>query len=107
MLRRLWMPILVVALSAPVAAQTPATASPSPEPTANLPQPDLGRSLVEGELAPLPGGYSYSSQGRRDPFVSLLKPVESNPGSKTRPPGIQGFLIQEVALKGIDKGPKR
>jgi Tfp pilus assembly protein PilP len=106
MLRRPWMLVLLATLSAPAFAQAPAPASPSPETPAAIPQPDLGRSLVEGEIAPLPGGYAYTSQGRRDPFVSLLKPVESNPGSKTRPPGIQGFLIQEVALKGIVKGPK-
>jgi Tfp pilus assembly protein PilP len=44
--------------------------------------------------------------GRRDPFVSLLKPVSPDQGPKTRRPGMEGFLIQEVALKGIVKTPK-
>ena len=34
-------------------------------------------------------------------FVSLQKPVEANRGPGSRPPGVKGFLIQEVALKGI------
>jgi Tfp pilus assembly protein PilP len=101
-MRRPWMLIVMATLAAPLGAQSPAPAAPAPAAAA----PDLGRSLVEGELAPAPGGYAYSSQGRRDPFVSLLKPVDSNSGKGTRPPGINGFLIQELALKGIVKGPK-
>ena len=102
-MRRVSLAILLSALALPASAQSPApapAATPAPVP------PDLGRSLVEGELAPAPGGYAYSSQGRRDPFVSLLKPVDSSSGARTRPPGIQGFLIQELALKGIVRGPK-
>lgn len=97
---RAWMLIALAALAVPARAQAPAPPSPA------APAPDLGRSLVDAELAPTAGGYAYTSQGRRDPFVSLLKPVDSNAGGKTRPPGIQGFLIQELALKGIVKGPK-
>ena len=98
--------VLLAALAAPALAQSPAPPpTTAPAPAAAMP-PDLGRSLVEAELAPAPGGYAYSSQGRRDPFVSLLKPVDSSAGGRTRPPGINGFLIQELALKGIVKGPR-
>jgi Tfp pilus assembly protein PilP len=97
--------ILVAALAAPALAQSPAPSPAAPGAAAAMPA-DLGRSLVEAELAPAPGGYAYSSQGRRDPFVSLLKPVDSSAGGRTRPPGINGFLIQELALKGIVKGPR-
>ena len=45
--------------------------------------------------------YSYDPQGRRDPFVSLLA-RGSDPGSATtRPAGLPGLLISEVAVKGI------
>ena len=45
--------------------------------------------------------YSYDPQGRRDPFVSLLA-RGSDPGSaSTRPAGLPGLLISEVAVKGI------
>ena len=53
--------------------------------------------------SPRPGGYTYNPQGRRDPFVSLIKPVAPTRAPKTRKPGMAGFLIQEVALKGIVK----
>ncbi len=52
------------------------------------------------DLEPAPGGYSYNPQGRRDPFVSLVRPVGPQ-GGKVRPQGLPGFLIQEVALKGV------
>ncbi len=76
-------------------AQVPAPdASPSPA------SPDVVKNRIDQEIAPAPGSYSYTAHGRRDPFVSLLKPVsESGPGK--RRPGMEGFLIQEVALKGI------
>ena len=45
--------------------------------------------------------YSYDSQGRRDPFVSLVA-RGSDPGSAaSRPSGLPGLLISEVAVKGI------
>ena len=65
--------------------------------------PDTVKSILEQGLEPPPGGYTYNPQGRRDPFVSLHKPVEANRGPGSRPPGVKGFLIQEVALKGIVK----
>lgn len=52
-------------------------------------------------LLPTPeGGLIYSSQGRRDPFVSLIRPVgPANLGARRA--GIEGFSVQEVALKGV------
>lgn len=64
------------------------------------------KNPVDQELQPDPTGYNYNPQGRRDPFVSLLKPVSADQGVKTRRPGMEGFLIQEVALKGIVRTPK-
>ena len=90
--------------AASASAQSPApAASPSPETTGiTLPAAaDTVKALIDEELAPAPGGYVYSSQGRRDPFVSLLKPIGPDQGPAKRRPGMEGFLIQEVALKGI------
>jgi Tfp pilus assembly protein PilP len=89
----------LVLMAAVAAAQAPAPAA-SPSPGAAT--PDVVKSRIEQEIAPAAGSYVYNSQLRRDPFVSLLKPVsESGPGK--RRPGMEGFLIQEVALKGIVK----
>jgi hypothetical protein len=88
--------LAVLAFAAFAAAQAP-----SPEPPAPVGGPDTVKSILEQGLEPPPGGYTYNPQGRRDPFVSLNKPVEANRGPGSRPPGVKGFLIQEVALKGI------
>jgi type IV pilus assembly protein PilP len=96
---------VLVALTVPAWAQQAPPAAPSPgagEPA----KTDTIKSIIEQELQPDPGGYSYNPQGRRDPFVSLLKPVSADQGARTRRPGMEGFLIQEVALKGIVRTPK-
>jgi Tfp pilus assembly protein PilP len=79
---------------APDSSQAPALAG-------GEPVKDTIKSILDQELEPPPGGYTYNPGGRRDPFVSLQKPVEADRGPKTRKPGMEGFLIQEVALKGI------
>lgn len=44
--------------------------------------------------------YRYDPQGRRDPFRSLIGPTPKiEPGA--RPPGVPGFLIDEIKLTGI------
>ena len=55
---------------------------------------------TNGTPAPAPP-YSYDPQGRRDPFLSLIA-RGSDPGSAaTRPAGLPGLLISEVAVKGV------
>jgi type IV pilus assembly protein PilP len=95
---RLLRPLAVALVLLPgiASAQAPAPAPPTGQ------APDTIKQILDQELEPAPGGYTYNPQGRRDPFVSLLKPV--GPTSQPiRPPGMAGFLIQEVALKGIVK----
>ena len=92
--------ILVVG---PVPAQTPEDAAAVPDAQPMAPEAAVQDAL---ERAPLDaevdtGGFTYNSQGRRDPFVSLQRPVAADRGPKTRKPGMEGFLIQEVALKGV------
>jgi type IV pilus assembly protein PilP len=95
--------LLAVACGAAVYAQAP----PPPAATGAAPAAEAEvKNPVDQELQPDPTGYSYNPQGRRDPFVSLLKPVSADQGVKTRRPGMEGFLIQEVALKGIVRTPK-
>jgi Tfp pilus assembly protein PilP len=92
--------IAAVLVAAGAWAQAPAPSAPAAT------TPDLVKNRVEAEIAPAPGAYVYNAQGRRDPFVSLLKPVSADSGPGKRRPGMEGFLIQEVALKGIVKDAK-
>jgi Tfp pilus assembly protein PilP len=94
--------------AAPPAAQTPAPASaPAPTP-ANAPGPatapaNAAAPAPAAAATPLePQGYTYDPQGRRDPFVSLLRrgsEVPRMPGSN-RPNGLAGLETSEVTLKG-------
>lgn len=105
--RILMLAAFVLILVGPVAAQQPAVEAPAATPEAAgesaaepvedpaaLPRPPLDAEMETG-------GFSYQSEGRRDPFVSLQRPVAADRGPKTRKPGMEGFLIQEVALKGV------
>jgi Tfp pilus assembly protein PilP len=99
--------VLTAALAAPSLAQAPAPGAAAPAPGAPAASGiDTARSILNQEFEASPGTYTYDPQGRRDPFVSLLRPVSADTGPKTRPPGLRGFLISEVALKGIVKTPK-
>lgn len=103
-MRGLAMKLVLVAalvLAGPALAQAPEPAAAAPPAEAVAPAADAARPPLDVELEA--GGYSYNSQGRRDPFVSLQRPVAADRGPKTRKPGMEGFLIQEVALKGIVK----
>jgi type IV pilus assembly protein PilP len=100
--------VLLLACAAAASAQAPpgAPAAPGASPAPIDPITTDIKNPVDQELQPDPSGYSYNPQGRRDPFVSLLKPVSADQGVKTRRPGMEGFLIQEVALKGIVRTPR-
>jgi hypothetical protein len=89
------------ALSQQPAAPAPAGATPAPpaEAAPGAAPADASRPPLDVELET--GGFAYNSGGRRDPFVSLQRPVAADRGPKTRKPGMEGFLIQEIALKGI------
>lgn len=45
--------------------------------------------------------YRYDAQGRRDPFRSLIGPSKQNIERGDAPPGVPGFLIDELDLQGI------
>ena len=46
--------------------------------------------------------YRYDPQGRRDPFQSLIGPRPTLQAGQ-RPPGVPGFLIDEIKLQGVVK----
>jgi Tfp pilus assembly protein PilP len=94
---------LALALAGTARAQQPAAPAPAgaapAEAAPGAAPADANRPPLDVELET--GGYAYNSGGRRDPFVSLQRPVAADRGPKTRKPGMEGFLIQEIALKGI------
>jgi type IV pilus assembly protein PilP len=94
--------IIVVAAVATVIAQTPAT---STAPAATTGTAVTGTSVQQTlqEILEEPTGadtYRYDPQGRRDPFRSLVGPAPRI-DQGVRPPGVPGFLIDEIKLTGI------
>ena len=91
---------------APTAAQAASTAAIHEMTGAGADKPDPIKAILEQEIQPAPGSYTYNPQGRRDPFVSLFQPVSAEESKRAKKPGPEGFLIQEVALKGVVKTPE-
>jgi type IV pilus assembly protein PilP len=87
----------LTAVAGSAAAQAPAQPPQNPQPAPAAPKPPPGQPPPPVE-AP---AYTYQPEGRRDPFVSLLK-RGAEPGATTqRPPGPPGLLINEIVVKGI------
>lgn len=55
---------------------------------------------VEAQAGDAPSSYVYESQGRRDPFVSLLARGQ-DPRTSSRAAGVAGLLIGEVTVRGV------
>jgi Tfp pilus assembly protein PilP len=90
---------LVALLAVPAAtlAQTPAAAAAAVEKAGPAPG-----ALAEQQLRP-PQGYTYSAEGRRDPFVTLLKRgSDANVTTAAgRAAGLAGLNTGEVTVRGI------
>ncbi len=90
----------------PAAAQKPATppaAAPKPAtPAAPAATPAPPAAAVPSGPQLEPQGYTYDPQGRRDPFVSLLRRGSDlqRPTLGARPSGLAGLETSEVTLKG-------
>ena len=98
---------IVIAAVATVMAQTarPGGATTASTATTTTTATTTGASVQQSleEILEEPQGadtYRYDPQGRRDPFRSLVGPTPKiEPGA--RPPGVPGFLIDEIKLTGI------
>jgi hypothetical protein len=78
---------IVLTLAAAQAPAAPATAAPAPAAAATPAIPD---------------GYAYSPEGRRDPFVSLLRGGSDERAS--RPGGVEGLAglgVDEISVRGV------
>jgi len=95
--------LIVVAAVATVVAQTPATSTAPPDTSATGTSSEVQKTLEEILEEPTTTDtYRYDPQGRRDPFRSLIGPTPKlEPGQ--RPPGVPGFLIDEMKLQGVFK----
>lgn len=93
--------LLVVAAVASVVAQAPAPAATGTDTAATGTASDVQKTLEEILEEPTTTDtYRYDPQGRRDPFRSLIGPApQLEPGQ--RPPGVPGFLIDEMKLQGV------
>ena len=78
------------AAPAPMPAATPAVVTP-PTPAQNV--------VEKGSDAAEPQGYNYNPDGRRDPFVSLLRRGDASAGPRAA--GLGGLGTSEVSLRGI------
>lgn len=82
------------AASAPAPASQPAPAAPTTAPPAPAPSPS--------QQPPPPDNYSYSADGRRDPFMSLLGTGPDRGGTPTkRGEGVAGMTLAEISVRGV------
>jgi type IV pilus assembly protein PilP len=95
--------MLVIAAVASVVAQSPSTSTSTTGTTATGTASDVQKTLEEILEEPATTDtYRYDPQGRRDPFRSLVGPAPKlEPGQ--RPPGVPGFMIDEMKLQGVFK----
>lgn len=83
--------VLLIALAAgPALAQPPAAPAVAPH----------------GEAPPAPPvNYVYAPDGRRDPFVSLVKGGATSsapqPNGQSRPAGLAGVAVEELVVRGV------
>ena len=86
------------AQGAPPAAQAPVGRGGQPAPAKPAGAIDAARTdqLIE------PPGFAYNAEGRRDPFVSLLRrgtDARSSAGA-ARPAGLGGLSVNDITLRG-------
>ena len=85
--------------AAPAAAQPAATpAAPAGAPAAQAPAKDHAAEAKPDAVEPQ--GFTYNPEGRRDPFVSLLRRGVDSSQTK-RVAGLSGLGTAEVSLRGI------
>jgi hypothetical protein len=72
------------------------------------PVADKTKQVAPPEPVPVlavPAGYSYRTDGRRDPFLNPLPKTQNDPEAPSappsRPPGLKGLLLAEVAINGV------
>lgn len=87
--------------SSSLAAQAPSRQPSAPQGGRGA-QPSSAPSPIE------PPGFTYSPEGRRDPFVSLLRRGTATRAGTigVRPAGLAGLEVAEVTLRGTVRSPE-
>ena len=88
--------LIVVAAVAASAQEKPAVQAPPPQ------APVV--AAAQAPAAPAAPAFVYNPEGRRDPFVSLVKRAAEARTRQSKQPaagGVSGFLVSELTLKGI------
>jgi len=81
------------AATAGLAPQTPAPANTDPA----KPAPS---GTEQAKVEPLPSdGYTYDTNGRRDPFLTLIGP--SNDTRSKKGEGASGMAVNEISVRGV------
>ena len=98
---------LMVAMQASAAAP-PAPSAPASGQAAPVSQPTPGAPTTlppapsPSQQPPPPDNYSYSADGRRDPFMSLLGTGPDRGGTPTkRGEGVAGMTLAEISVRGV------
>lgn len=97
--------LLLVAMSAPAAAQAQEPAAEpesTPAQTAGPVIPTAAAAIAVGSrVGDLPS--SYDSGGRRDPFSTLVQPRRTATGADARKPpaGLAGVALADVLVRGV------
>lgn len=87
--------LIVLAATAASAQDKPAVQAPPQAPPAAAPP------QAQPPAAP---AFVYNPEGRRDPFVSLVKRAAEARSRQSKQPaatGVSGFLVSELTLKGV------
>jgi type IV pilus assembly protein PilP len=100
-MRTLSLALIGLSLVATVAyAQAAPPASPAPAAPAAAAQPPQAPPVEKTQSAAEPQGYTYNPEGRRDPFVSLLRRGTDNRNAGVKIAGLGGLGTSEVSLRG-------
>ena len=96
---------LVAAIALPLAVRAQAPAYPAQQPPAKTPPPATNASAPRPDLPAPPANYEYASEGRRDPFLSLINRGIDAAAQGQQPAkrleGVPGLLTAEITVRGI------
>jgi Tfp pilus assembly protein PilP len=97
----IWLMLAVLALAVPsVAGQGPVDAPTAQPPASAQPPAPSDQPPPPDAAPPMPEAYTYQPEGRRDPFVSLLRGGAEMPLPSERGEGAAGIAVAEVSVRG-------